>query len=185
MKLPRLTPKKKLQKFQATARRLPRAAAAVEEDEEPNIKLSNAILVVLLLHIVAVGGIWAFTSLKARKESSFLPPAVPASTSPAVTERGPAEAVAALASSSPATIPQPSAHHDLPARKTPDPAVKPKPFNVKDSGTIYTVTKGDTPVSIARKLKVNDDDLLKLNKIDDPKKLKIGQRLHVPVKRAD
>ena len=47
---------------------------------------------------------------------------------------------------------------------------------------MYTVAKGDTSVSIAKKLHVGYDDLLKLNKIDDPKKLRIGQKLHVPVK---
>ncbi len=54
---------------------------------------------------------------------------------------------------------------------------------VKDSGASYTVVKGDTPVSIAKKLHVSYDDLLKLNKITDPKKLKIGQKLRVPVKK--
>ncbi len=34
---------------------------------EPNMKLSHAFLVVLLLHVIAVGGIYAFNSLKASK----------------------------------------------------------------------------------------------------------------------
>ncbi len=54
---------------------------------------------------------------------------------------------------------------------------------VKDSGALYTVAKGDNPVAIAKKLHVNYDDLLKLNKITDPKKLKIGQKLRIPVKK--
>ena len=46
-----------------------------------------------------------------------------------------------------------------------------------------TLSIGENPVSIAKKLGVNYDDLVKLNKIDDPKKLKIGQKLRVPMKR--
>jgi len=53
---------------------------------------------------------------------------------------------------------------------------------VKDSGKLYTVIAGETPTMIAKKFQVSYDDLLKLNKIDDPKKLRIGQKLHIPVK---
>jgi LysM repeat protein len=42
------------------------------------------------------------------------------------------------------------------------------------------VAKGDTPYSIAKKLKVSEAELMKANKIDDPKKLKIGQPLVLP-----
>jgi LysM repeat protein len=38
-----------------------------EYGPEPNMKLSHAFLVVLLLHVIAVGGIYAFNSLKASK----------------------------------------------------------------------------------------------------------------------
>ena len=44
----------------------------------------------------------------------------------------------------------------------------------------YMVAKGDTPYSIAKKLKVSESELMKANKIDDPKKLKIGQPLVLP-----
>ena len=55
---------------------------------------------------------------------------------------------------------------------------------MKDSGNYYTVKSGDTPVSIAHKLHVVYADLLQLNKIEDPKKLKIGSRLKVPMRRS-
>jgi LysM repeat protein len=42
------------------------------------------------------------------------------------------------------------------------------------------VKKGDTPVTIAKKLKVSYNDLMALNHIDDPRKLQIGQKLLVP-----
>src|SRR5260370_32109597 len=64
----RRTPRKQLR---AAA---PRAAGRYSEDEylieEPNVKLSRAFVVVLLLHVVAVGGIFAFSTLKDPQSSS-------------------------------------------------------------------------------------------------------------------
>jgi LysM repeat protein len=48
------------------------------------------------------------------------------------------------------------------------------------SGKVYTVAKGDKPVTIAKKLKVSYDDLMALNHIEDPRKLQIGQKLVIP-----
>ncbi len=53
-----------------------------------------------------------------------------------------------------------------------------------DSGKIYVVGKGESPYIIAQKLKVSYDALLKLNHIDDPKKLTPGQKLRVPAATA-
>jgi len=55
---------------------------------------------------------------------------------------------------------------------------------LRDSGITYTVLPGDTPVRIARKLHVLYDDLIRLNNIEDPRKLKIGLKLKVPMKRT-
>lgn len=44
----------------------------------------------------------------------------------------------------------------------------------------YIVVNGDYPEKIAKKCGVKMDDLIKANKITDPKKLKIGQKLVVP-----
>ncbi len=52
-----------------------------------------------------------------------------------------------------------------------------------DSGQTYTVGRGESPYIIAHKLKVNADALLKLNGIDDPKKIKPGQKLRLPVRQ--
>lgn len=48
------------------------------------------------------------------------------------------------------------------------------------SGGEYVVQNGDYPEKIAKKCGVKLDDLMKANKITDPKKLKIGQKLVVP-----
>jgi LysM repeat protein len=42
------------------------------------------------------------------------------------------------------------------------------------------VKKGDNPVTIARRLKVSYGDLITLNHIEDPRKLRIGQKLLIP-----
>lgn len=58
------------------ARKVVRASArAMRADEdyyeaEPNMKLSHAFMVVLVLHIVAVGGIWAFNQLNSGSKGS-------------------------------------------------------------------------------------------------------------------
>ena len=51
-----------------------------------------------------------------------------------------------------------------------------------ESHKTYVVSKGDNPVAIAKKFKVSYDELLALNHIDDPRKLKIGQKLLIPNK---
>src|ERR1043166_6725196 len=59
----------------ATARRASAGSAGMDFEgiPEPNMKLSRALLIVLLLHIVAVSGIIAFNAIKTR-ERAFVPP---------------------------------------------------------------------------------------------------------------
>ena len=71
MKMPSLLKRKKLNAT-ATRRRtlgLP-DGMDYEEMAEPNMKLSRALLIVLLLHIVAVAGIIAFNTIKTREAAS-------------------------------------------------------------------------------------------------------------------
>jgi LysM repeat protein len=160
---------------------------------EPNMKLSRALLIVLLLHVVAVSGIVAFNAVKER-QSSLTPdapvraansPAPAASTSPA-----PSDAAA------PAVYPRAvrAQKEDAPPRQntaSPHSAAAPsakeqtaQPDQRRkgpvSSGKIYTVKKGDSPLKIAKKLHVPYDDLVALNHIEDPRKLKIGQKLLIP-----
>jgi LysM repeat protein len=111
-------------------------------------------------------------------------PAAAAKTAPT---KDPAPAAAKTAEAKPA-----APRADAPAAKAAPaedakPAASPAPAATKPaetkpaaSGTTYTVAKGDNPYSIAKKLNVSYGDLLKANKIDDPKKLQIGQKLIVP-----
>ena len=58
-------------KLRTATRRVPRtrnpeADASAALDAEPNMELSRAVLVMLLLHVVAIGGILAFSLIKER-----------------------------------------------------------------------------------------------------------------------
>ena len=187
MKMPKLLRRKKLRA--ATARRSTAASAEMgyEEVSEPNMKLSRALLIVLLLHVVAVSGFIAFNAIKTR-QSSFVP------ATPAGIENGSIASVAST-SKSDASNPQSALvqKENLPRDETKASHAASKPL-AKDespkstehaklpvhSGKVYTVVKGDNPVTIAKKLKVSYDDLIALNHIEDPRKLKIGQKLLVP-----
>jgi LysM repeat protein len=210
-------------------------------DPEPEMRLSRALLVMLLMHIVVIGGIVAFSLIKERNPAD--PAAPPAAASdhagtvanahtrtanaadagalgPAIHIVRPGETLtrianetgvsrdALVAANRPVNLA--SGLHAGQALKLPDHGIAgtPRPSgpaadalaliegtaNVPppvdetarsahlpaDSGKTYTVGKGETPISIAHKLKVSMDALLKLNSIDDPKKLKPGQKLHIP-----
>ena len=252
-----------MNKLQAHASRL--TQSAYDDYEEPTTKLSTAFVVVLVLHLVAVGGIYAFHSIKAKRReadgtavTAKAVTAKAATPAPAATAATPAPAANVAVSSaavvnSPKTaaavhaagVPAPapgaasngavapkvaasptrgvnSASHlappvgpsaVIPAPKTPVQAQTPQsatsvaakaqppsvvpvkavavvPAVVPAGGAAaesahktYTVQKGDNPVAIAKRMGVGYDEMLKLNGIEDPKKLQIGQVLKMPAKK--
>src|SRR5437016_12581393 len=177
MKILQLFKYKKL--LAATARRASAASAGMDFGDipEPNMKLSRALLIVLLLHVVAVSGIIAFNAIKTR-ESSFVP-AAPANPQSNLAETPAPPVHGDAAKGRPAVSQKESAPRNDP--KPSHSASKEEhaktPFS---SGKTYIVKKGDNPVTIARKLKVSYDDLIALNHIEDPHKLQIGQKLVIP-----
>lgn len=230
--------------MRASSRRVPRARPAAgettpEADSEPNMRLSRAIVVMLLLHVVAVGGILAFSLIKernangqtengARNPSAALeaedslvpstkplgrPDSAPGNSKLPVHVVQPGETLLRIANENGVTVEaliaangaqsamntlRPGQELKLPD-KSPEPnsattgasssekgeTTVAKPGHgatgAMDSGKTYTVGKGESPYLIAHKLKVSYESLLKLNRIDDPKKLKPGQKLRVPV----
>jgi len=72
-------PSRKLppQKLQARVRASVAATADHYDDEEPQTKLTSAFVVVLILHVVAVGGIYAFNQIKASRRSLEAGPSAP------------------------------------------------------------------------------------------------------------
>ncbi|HEY2799920.1 MAG TPA: LysM domain-containing protein [Chthoniobacterales bacterium] len=196
MRIPSIiTRKKKLRA--STARRSRNLGLPDEMDyeqmSEPNMKLSRALLIVLVLHIVAVAGIVAFNTIKTRENFA---PATPDTIAPATPSAAPAapEAVESALSAergdvlktARATTDAPTAPNESVkvAAASEEKAATPAPKStVKDSGKIYTVVRGDNPVTIARHLKVSEGDLLELNQITDPRRLQINQKLHIPERR--
>jgi LysM repeat protein len=189
MKMPSILKRKKL-RASAVRRRgalgLPNEID-YEEMSEPNMKLSRALLIVLVLHIVAVAGIIAFNAIKTREAAtagaaeSILSPAATTATATAAAAATPATTAESVAAA-PNEITRITGKAEMKApAKTGEPA-RPvaKTSGVADSGKIYVVVKGDNPVTIARRLHVSYDALLELNQIDDPRKLQIGQKLRLP-----
>jgi LysM repeat protein len=191
MKISRLLRHNKL--WAATARRPSAASAGMDFEEmpEPNMKLSRALLIVLLLHVVAVSGIIAFNAIKTR-ESSVVPAA------PADMQPKPADTVGAAPRADDAKPQAATTQKENAPRDDPKPSHSPSKLSSKDdhatasslakataskpvsSGKTYVVKKGDNPVTIAKKLKVPYDDLIALNHIEDPRKLRVGQKLLIP-----
>lgn len=173
----------------AAQRSVPKHAEDDYFSEEPNVKLSRAFVVVLLLHVVAVGGIFAFSSLKDRQNGGTI-----AKTDPATPKSGPAtSATQAEANQKMAlkTVPADVQKLIETSTQTAGAVVRPVAATQNagqehapstDANKTYVVQSGDSPAKIAKKFKVSFENLLKVNNIDDPKKLKIGQTLVIPGK---
>jgi len=238
MKIPlfsKLTAKSRGRKVVRASARAMRGGEEEYYEAEPNMKLSHAFMVVLILHVVAVGGIYAFNNIKVNRSSAdqgtasrssdilsnisskiakaaggAIPSAalagkasepqrmpgdadepLPAMRSaPALpTEVAPAAPVsAAVAPPTVTTAPAaPVVTQSSPpkaetkaaaAAKTATAASKPA-TSTAAPGT-YKVAKGDNPYTIAKKFGVSYQELLKVNGVDDPTKLQIGQVLKIP-----
>ena len=174
MKLPSLFPAKKLRA--TTARRSLGVPDEMDYEEmsEPNMKLSRALLIVLVLHVVAVAGIIAFNTIKSRQ--GVLPPA---STTKAVAQKTTAPVTSASETTKPRDeapkAPVKEERKAIPVK----PAAESTP-KVEPGKKTYVVAKGDTPTSIAKKFKITAAQLLAVNDIEDAHKLKIGQKLIIP-----
>jgi LysM repeat protein len=248
-KLPRIAFPRRPKKLHAATAAARRAPADDYYNEEPKTNLSSAFIVVLILHVVAVGGIYTFNSIRAARRG----PEVPASSASAdaAAAGSPLAAKASATTATPELAKRDAAHaaqaglkpgtyrvqegdnltkiallHGLTVTdlqqanelKNPNevnpgqvlniPSAKPgpKPSAVPDDSNkaaflasrtdgkrtgatntnaarTYTVLKNDTPTSIARRFGITSAELLKFNKIDDPKKMQAGQTLKVPPKK--
>ena len=183
MKLPSLLSRKTLRA--TTARRSLGVPDEMDYEEmsEPNMKLSRALLIVLVLHVVAVAGIIAFNTIKSRQ--AVVPPLAATRTSPQTSSQ---KSTAPVVTTSDSSKPRDETAAPKPAVKEERKAIPVRPIAENspkaDNKKTYVVAKGDTPLSIAKKYKVPFDELLATNKIDDPHKLKIGQKLVIPVKKT-
>ena len=175
IKIPRLFKAKKLSA--ATARRAASPGMEFEGIPEPNMKLSRALLIVLLLHVVAVSGIIAFNAIKTRERAFVRPASAETDNKPADTGQTTNHASSGKPRDAALQKENDRQHESKP---THSPSREELPKTVSSSGKTYVVQKGDNPAGIAKKLKVAYNDLMALNHIDDPRKLQIGQKLLIP-----
>jgi LysM repeat protein len=188
-------------KLKASVARSRRAPIVEEEDEdfleepEPNMKLSHAFVVVLVLHVIAVAGVFAFNSVKARQAAVFSATKDEKSVSAA----NPAQANAADPSASGGSASDPSNGMDTgssqpptqpsqpTAAATPAPSATPAapaptapaPTATTQPGT-HELQPGETLSKIATQYGVSIADLEKANNITDPKKIRAGTVLTIP-----
>ena len=120
------------------------------EAEEPNMKFSHALIVVLALHIIAVGGVFAFNSIKAGHSSS--------SKSQAKDEN-------ATSAGQAAAEPKPSSTRQAPEAR---------------AAKTYTVQAGDTLSRIAALYKIEIEAIEKENGITSYSMIRVGQVLKIP-----
>ena len=164
---------RKKKKLNVAARTAPRSAMGDYDSDEPTTKLSSAFFVVFILHVVAIGGIYAFNGIKASRIKDQ-PPAAPATgkakSSATHDVKAPAQAAkttAAQPANSAAAIP-------------PVPAlINPKTMTPKQ----YQVKAGDNPSKIAFAFNVKADELLAANNLKDGAILQVGQMLTIPTPR--
>jgi len=156
--------------FSATADRLP-AQVTEEQDwymDTPDVRLARVFTIVLILHVVAVGGILAFKMIdKASAPGADMVVATPVG-----------ETDAASAAMTEAEI----------DRNTPVVPAPPDPLIMQDptrSGMQqYLVSSGETLDSIARDLGLNTRELQRLNSIHVGDKLYSGQWIAIPKREA-
>jgi len=158
-------------KYNTTATRAAIPGTYEDEDDGGN-RLSGAFIVVLLLHIIAVVGVFAFARIKDSRSAA--PPAqnstqtVASKTSPPNSPPAtPPPAVAAV-KSAPAT-PPPTPRETL---KTPQPGAK----------TTHIVLAGETLGKIAFAYGISVGDLVTANKLKSQDDIKVGQSVTIPDK---
>jgi LysM repeat protein len=192
IKIPTFLRRKPKKLRASTARRPLRIAATADYDEmaEPNMKLSRALLIVLVLHVVAVSGIIAFNAIKTRQNPRVAPASATITANISTpTTKSEVSTAHSVTSQKETVRRDESKQSRSPGKQTAkeDKKAEHSKFAAlanTDSGKVYVVAKGDNPVTIAKKLKVSYDELLALNHIEDPHKLKIGQKLLIPSKSA-
>ena len=228
MKIPlfsKLTAKSRGRKVVRASARAMRGGEEEYYEAEPNMKLSHAFMVVLILHVVAVGGIYAFNHIKVNKNPDLIAnlsgrfakatgvasstvaaaPVVPAppqrqpgdadeplpmigsdvpvaATVASVATTKPVAPLAASSAVAPAVTQTSPPKAAVASKAAPKSAPVPVVATTAAAAGTYKVEKGDNPYKIAKKLGVTSQDLLKVNSIEDPTKLQIGQVLKVPAK---
>jgi LysM repeat protein len=188
-------PKLKLKASVARSRRAPIVEEEEEdflEEPEPNMKLSHAFVVVLVLHVIAVAGVFAFNSIKARqadvfsatKEEKGAAATSSAQTNPVEPSAGGDNAAGdpSNGASGGSSQPNPPANQAT-VTATPAASATPAPASVATtagSAKTHEMQPGETLTKVASEYGVSIAELEKVNNITDPKKIRAGTVLTIP-----
>ena len=165
----------KPKKMNATAVR--NAAASTYDEETDDTKLSGAFVIVLILHIVAVVGIVAFTKIKDNRKNNEASSAI----APAKDKKSTAipSAPAGLGGSkAPQVVP------DVPQINVPVVENHPPKTPPSAGGQIHIVKQGDTYTKLAMAYGTTVAELTRLNGSRPTDLLTIGQTLSLPDKNS-
>lgn len=158
--------------FSTTAERLP-AHVTEEQDwymDTPDVRLARVFTIVLVLHVVAVGGILAFKMIDKASAPG------PGSEIAAVDVNAPAGSLPA-----PAITPENDRHVPV-TPAAPDPLIMEDP--TRAGLEQYLVSRGDSLQSIADDLQVDVGELQRLNSIHVGNQLYPGQWIAIPKREA-
>jgi LysM repeat protein len=151
-------------KFNATAARS--ATPMAYDDEDHSTRLSGAFIIVLLLHIIAVVGVFAFARIKESRKMTTPP-----------------EPSTQAATTKPAARPAPPKVANIPAPAAATTSVTPaESARSLQSGvhSMHIVKEGETLTKIAFAYNVGVPDLLAANKLKNKDDIHPGQPLTIP-----
>ncbi|MFA7344221.1 MAG: LysM peptidoglycan-binding domain-containing protein [Terrimicrobiaceae bacterium] len=161
---PRRVPRRMVRTLHARAATSGKDFGDFEEESEPNMKFSHALIVVLVLHVLAVGGVFAFNSLKGRH-------AAPDRAKPAAAKQ---------AASAPAVVTAPGKNSSgLPPAAQNKTSAK---SQAEADIPTHTVVAGDTLTRIATGHKTTVEAIEQANGIGGNSSLRVGQVLKIPAK---
>lgn len=161
-------PKKKVRLKAATRRASSPMVAetAYDDDLEPNMKLGRAFVVVVLLHVVTVGAIFAFNSLK--------------------THQTPGPQLTGVS-----TEDRPESAELQPDRTIPGEAIEPRTADANpeadrssgkqaDGSIIHILRSGETISNLAKQYGVAEKELIARNQLENVATLRVGMELLIP-----
>jgi LysM repeat protein len=157
----------------ATARE---AIPASYEDDDGSNRLSGAFVVVLLLHVIALVGVFAFSRMKDPKASSGSADAAAKN----VAKAQPALALAGESDQAAAALPEPETARE-PVREAAQEVARPTPSRSGDGS--YIVKSGETLSKIAFAHSVRITDLKTANNLKSDE-IRVGQELIIPENRT-
>ncbi len=180
-RVPGKKPPSKIKLNAAVARRAPRMADDEDDyydEQEPNMKLSHAFVVVLVLHVIAVAGVFAFNTIKTRQSPVF---------SEETADQASNFAAAPAPKTDPVDEPSTAARAFEPrslTENTSDQKTASQKATAEFTGKTHEMRPGDTLTRISSLYGVSIAAIQAENNITDPTKIRVGEILRIPATNA-